>query len=278
VDAPGDPFAESMMRVAVVQFSPRFGEVDANLRRTEELIQGLDAEVVVLPELFQTGYLFTRREELPRLAEPLDGPTRDLVTSWARDLDAAIVYGFAEATPQGCFNSAALVGPEGLLSHYRKIHLFDREKLWFEPGTMGFSVIEFRGVRMGIMVCFDWRFPEAARSLAFLGADLIVHPSNLVLPWCPDAMITRALENNVFIATSDRWGVEAKDGVELRFSGRSQVVSPRGERLATLGEAEDGVIVVDIDPALARDKQVTEHNHLYGDRSPALYVGTPLEH
>jgi predicted amidohydrolase len=81
----------------------------------------------------------------------------------------------------------------------------------------------------------------------------------------------------VFVATSDRWGVEAKDDVELRFIGRSQIVSPRGERLASLGEAEDGVLVVDVDPLLARDKQVTEHNHLYGDRAPALYVGTPLE-
>ena len=264
------------MRCAVVQFDPRFGEVERNLRRVEDLIDGVEADVVVLPELFQTGYLFTRREELPRLAEPVDGATYERVASWARDLDCAIAYGFAEASPQGCFNSAMIVGPEGPLTHYRKIHLFDREKLWFEAGDLPFPVVEFRGTRLGLMVCFDWRFPESAQSLAFQGADLIVHPSNLVLPWCPDAMITRALENNVFIATSDRWGVEARDGLELRFIGRSQIVGPRGQRLASLGEEEDGVLLEEFDPVIARDKQVTEHNHLYGDRRPDLYIGEPL--
>ena len=264
------------MRLAVLQFAPRFGEVARNLAKVEELLDGIEADVVVLPELFQTGYLFTRREELPRLAEPIDGATFERVHGWARALDAAVVYGFAEATPMGCFNSALIVAPEGLLTHYRKIHLFDREKLWFEPGDLGFPVVDFRGTRLGLMVCFDWRFPEAARSLAFQGAEVIVHPSNLVLPWCPDAMITRALENNVFIATSDRWGTDTKDGVELRFIGRSQVVGPKGERLATLGEAEDGVLVVEVDPARARDKQVTEHNHLFGDLRPTHYVGSPL--
>ena len=263
------------MRVAVLQFAPRFGEVEANLDRVESMLEGVDADVVVLPELFQTGYLFTEREELPRLAEALDGPTASRVRGWARELDAAITYGFAEATPQGCFNSAAIVNGRGVLAHYRKIHLFDREKLWFETGDLGFPVCEYRGVRIGLMVCFDWRFPESARSLAFQGADLIVHPSNLVLPWCPDAMITRALENNVFIATSDRWGEDERAGIRLHFIGRSQVVDPRGRRLAQLGEAEDGVLVVDIDPSLARDKQVNEHNHLFEDLRPDHYVGGP---
>lgn len=264
------------MRLSVLQYAPRFGDVQANLDHVERMLASVRADVVVLPELFQTGYLFTSREELPRLAESLEGPTLARVRTWAKDLDAALCVGFAEATPQGCFNSAVVFGPEGLLAHYRKIHLFDREKLWFEPGNLGFPVFEYRGARLGVMVCFDWRFPESARSLAFAGADVILHPSNLVLPWCPDAMITRALENNVFIATSDRWGVEERNGVRLRFIGRSQVVDPRGRRLAQLGEEEDGVISVEIDPALARNKQVTEHNHLFEDLRPDHYVGGPV--
>lgn len=263
------------MRVSVLQFAPRFGEVEANLDAVERLLEPVRADVVVLPELFQTGYLFTSREELPRLAEPLEGPTFARVQGWAKRLDAAIAAGIAEATPEGCFNSAMVVGPDGLLAHYRKVHLFDREKLWFEPGNLGFPVFEFRGARIGVMVCFDWRFPESARTLAFRGADLILHPSNLVLPWCPDAMITRALENNVYIATSDRWGVDERDGLRLRFIGRSQVVDPRGRRLARLGEEEDGVLTVEIDLAVARNKQVTEHNHLFDDLRPDHYLGGP---
>lgn len=264
------------MRVAVLQFAPRFGEVEANLDAVERLLEPVRADVIVLPELFQTGYLFTSREELPRLAESLDGPTMARVRGWAQRLDAAIAVGLAEASPEGCYNSAVVVGPGGLLAHYRKVHLFDREKLWFEPGNLGFPVFEFRGARLGMMVCFDWRFPEAARSLAFKGADLILHPSNLVLPWCPDAMITRALENNVFIATSDRWGVDERNGMRLRFIGRSQVIDPRGRRLAHLGEEEDGVLTVEIDPASARNKQVNEHNHLFEDLRPDHYLGGPI--
>jgi predicted amidohydrolase len=264
------------MRVAVLQFAPRFGEVGANLDTVDRMLESVRADVIVLPELFQTGYLFTSRDELPRLAESLDGPTVTRIQRWARRSDAAIVAGIAEATPEGCYNSAVVIGPEGLLAHYRKIHLFDREKLWFEPGNLGFPVCEFRGARLGVMVCFDWRFPEAARSLAFKGADLIVHPSNLVLPWCPDAMITRALENNVFIATSDRWGTDERGGTRLRFIGRSQVVDPHGRRLAQLGEDEDGVLTVDIDPASARNKQVNEHNHLFDDLRPDHYLGGPV--
>jgi len=264
------------MRLAVLQFAPRFDEVEANLLRVEELLEGVDADVVVLPELFQTGYLFTSRADLERLAEPVDGPTARRVARWAAQLDAAIVYGWAESAPTGVYNSALLLGPDGaVLSHYRKIHLFDRENLWFETGDLGLPVVEFRDVQLGTMVCFDWRFPEAARSLTFQGADVILHPSNLVLPWCPDAMITRALENNVYIATSDRWGIDSAEGIELRFIGRSQVVDPKGRRLETLGEEGDGVITVEIDPALAREKQVNAYNHLFGDRRPEQYVTTP---
>lgn len=267
------------MRIAVLQFAPRFAEVDANLDHVESMLEGVEADVIVLPELFQTGYLFTRAEEMPRLAEPVDGPTTLRVATWAKRYDAAITFGLAESAETGFYNSALIVGPDkDTLAHYRKIHLFDREKEWFDDGDLDFPVVDFRGARLGLMVCFDWRFPESARTLAFRGADLILHPSNLVLPWCPDAMITRALENNVFIATSDRWGIDAKDGVELRFIGRSQVVDPRGQRLASLGEEEDGVLVVDIDVSLARDKQVTAQNNLNEDLRPEFYVNAPQSH
>jgi predicted amidohydrolase len=263
------------LKLALVQFAPEFGQTQRNLDHSEELLSGVEADVIVLPELFNTGYVFTDETELVRLAEPIDGgPTLQCLERWAKEKDCAIAAGWAEATPAGPYNSAVIMGPSGLLSHYRKIHLFDREKLWFLPGNLPFSVISWRGAQMGLMICFDWRFPESARSLALQGADLILHPSNLVQPWCPDAMITRSLENNVYSATANRWGVESRGKVSLKFIGKSQVIDPKGKRLAQLPESEDGVLVVDIDPQLARDKQVTEHNHLWEDRRDDLYVGT----
>lgn len=265
------------MRVALFQFDPKFGKVEANLQEVETALSEADAgaDLWVLPELFATGYTFGSADEAGELAEELEGPTFERVRGWAKELDCAIAYGFAETDEGHLYNSGAIVGADGVLLHYRKLHLFDREKLCFEAGDLPLRVIEIAGARCGMMICFDWRFPETARSLAFLGADLLVHPSNLVLPWCPDAMIVRALENNVYVATSDRWGVEKRAGQELRFIGRSQVVSPQGERLSTLGEEETGWIVAEVDPAIARQKQVNANNHLWNDLRPEFYLDRP---
>jgi predicted amidohydrolase len=123
------------------------------------------------------------------------------------------------------------------------------------------------------MICFDWRFPEVARVLALGGADVIAHPSNLVHPYCQDAMITRAIENRVFIATANRFGEERVGDVTVRFTGRSQIVSPRGERLVTMGSDEEGVRVATVEPEEARDKRVTARNDLFADRRVDLWDG-----
>jgi predicted amidohydrolase len=261
------------MRLAVVQNNPRFGEVEANLNAVESLLRGPKADVYVLPELFASGYLFRDRAEVEALAEPVeDGPTLRRLRIWAAELNAAICAGWPERSGDALYNSAVLVGPQGVLTHYRKLQLFDREKLHFAPGDRPLAVVEFRGARLGVMICFDWRFPEVTRTLALAGADVILHPSNLVQPYCPDAMITRSLENKVFTATCDRWGVDDRgSGLKVRYIGSSQVVDPRGTRLGRLGEAEDGVLRVEIDPAAARDKQATAHNDLFGDRRTEWY-------
>jgi len=123
------------------------------------------------------------------------------------------------------------------------------------------------------MICFDWRFPEVARLLALRGAEVIAHPSNLVLPYCQDAMITRSIENRVFTVTANRTGSESVDGTTLRFTGRSQIVSPKGERLAAMDETEEGVRIVTIDPTAARDKRATPRNDLFADRRTDLWTG-----
>ncbi|MDI6817131.1 MAG: nitrilase-related carbon-nitrogen hydrolase, partial [Actinomycetota bacterium] len=117
-----------------------------------------------------------------------------------------------------------------------------------------------------------WIFPESARTLALMGTDIICHPSNLVLPYCPDAMVYRCLENRVFAITCNRTGLEERGGKErLTFIGKSEIVSPKGEILERASETEDALIVVDIDPRQARDKQLNRYNNLLGDRRPEMY-------
>ena len=128
-------------------------------------------------------------------------------------------------------------------------------------------------MRIGMMVCFDWIFPEAARSLALQGAQIITHPANLVLPYCQQAMLTRSLENGVFSITANRYGLEVLGEQKLAFTGASQVVSQRGARLVDAPTSGDCVAVVEIDPAAAEDKRITPRNDLLGDRRTEYYRG-----
>jgi predicted amidohydrolase len=165
------------------------------------------------------------------------------------------------------YNSAAVFADGKHLATYRKIHLFDRENEWFLPGNEEPQVVDWKGHKIGVMVCFDWAFPEVARILALKGADIILHPANLVLPYCQNAMITRSIENRVFTATANRVGTER--GVV--FSGMSQVISPKGEVLLRLQEEKLRVACVDLDLSLARDKKITKRNDVMEDRRPSIY-------
>ena len=122
------------------------------------------------------------------------------------------------------------------------------------------------------MICFDWRFPETARTLALEGADIIAHPANLVLPHCPQAMVTRSLENRVFTITADRVGTENRiAGQTLRFMGQSQVVDPDGQVLYRAPEEEEDMKIVEIDISKARSKTINLRNDIFKDRREDLY-------
>jgi predicted amidohydrolase len=262
------------VRVAVVQNEPVFGEVVRNLDAARALLAGVRADLVVLPELFATGYQLVSKDEVRVLAEPVPGgPTTAALEAIARETGATVVGGLAEAHEGAIYNAAAIVYPSGFLTTYRKAHLFFEERDFFAPGPDLPPVIRTpQGLRVGVMICFDWRFPEVARHLALAGADAIAHPSNLVHPHCPDAMLTRCLENRVFAATANRVGTEARGGKEpLRFTGRSQVVSPRGERLAALPPDGTGVAQAEADPALARAKLVTARDDVFVARRADLF-------
>ena len=259
------------MRLAIVQTSPSFAEVETNIRDAISLMESARADFYVLPELFNTGYNFLEQKELERVAEETEGRTFQALAAFAQKKRSYLAYGFAERAGR-IYNSAALVGPEGLVGLYRKIHLFDRENLFFAPGNLGFPVFDLPFGKVGMMICFDWIYPESARSLTIKGAQLIAHPSNLVLPYCPDAMVTRCLENMVFAATADRVGVENRGSLDLRFIGMSEIVSPRGEILARMGNDEAGIMVMSIDPRDADSKKINGFNDLVADRKPEQYA------
>jgi predicted amidohydrolase len=263
------------MRIGFIQNHPAYGDREENLRALERALRAAGApDLWVLPELFAVGYLFGSRAEAARLAEPVpDGPTTQALIRLARGSGSALVAGLAERAPDGrIFNSAVGVDRGGVQAVYRKIHLFDREKEWFDPGDLGFPVVALGGARVGLMICFDWRFPEAARTLALGGAQVIAHPSNLVMPFCQSAMVTRAIENRVFTVTANRIGTErADDGSELTFTGRSRIVAPDGAVLADAPEAVTAVGVVEVNPAQADDKRATARNDVLADRRTEFY-------
>jgi 5-aminopentanamidase len=259
------------MRVAVVQTNPVFGEVAINVRNALALMSPVSADLFVLPELFNTGYNFLNVQEVERLAENSSGPTYEAVAEIARRKSSYVVYGYAERSGK-LYNASALVGPAGLVGTYRKVHLYYRETVLFTPGDLGFPVFPTPFGNVGMMICFDWIYPESARSLALGGAHLIAHPSNLVMPYCPDAMVTRCLENRVFAATANRVGSEDRGGLRLDYIGNSEVVSPRGEILTRLDGKKEGVGVVEIDLSAAENKKINEYNDLFHDRRNEHYV------
>ncbi len=259
------------MKLALIQTNPTFGEVQKNIDDAVNLMNSAVADFFVLPELFNTGYNFTSKEELAQLAEPIEGLTFSVLASLAHQKQCYIVYGFAEADNDIFFNSSALIGPNGLIGIYRKVHLYYRENIFFKRGDLGFPVFDTAFGKVGMMICYDWFFPEAMRTLALKGAQLIAHPSNLVLPHCPDAMVTRCLENKVFSATANRIGTEDRGGHKLSFIGKSEIVSPKGEILTRLSSNEAGISVVEINLADALDKRLNEFNDAFGDRDEDAY-------
>jgi predicted amidohydrolase len=263
-----------MFTVGLAQFNPARRDVAHNIATLHRLLDGVSADLLVLPELANSGYLYAAPADLAPYAEPGDGsgPFLSALIGLAGRTRGAIVAGFAESAPEGLYNAAAAVDASGVLQVYRKTHLFAGEKDLFLPGDTGFGVFTHCGVRIGMMVCFDWFFPESARTLALRGAQIIAHPANLVLPYCQTAMVTRCLENRVFAVTTNRYGTETLPDQSLTFTGASQVMSPLGQRLLEAPEAGDCVTVVEIDPSLADDKRITGRNDLFADRRPELYA------
>jgi predicted amidohydrolase len=259
--------------IGLAQFNPARKNVTANIRRIRHLLQGKKADLIVLPELANSGYLYESPGDLLPYAESKDGsgPFLSALVEIAESTDGLIVSGYAELLAGVVFNSAAAVSKDGIIANYRKIHLFDREKLLFQPGDSGFTVFEWQGVQIGMMICFDWIFPESARTLALNGAQIIAHPANLVLPYCQDAMITRSIENHVFTITANRIGSEKISDTKLSFTGQSQITDPFGKVLYFGPGTKPTIHLMDIDPERALDKAINSQNDLFLDRRTDFY-------
>jgi 5-aminopentanamidase len=270
----------TVVRVACAQVAPTVGDLEGNRRLARMAVrEALEAgaRVVVLPELVTSGYVFESVEEARSCAEAADGPS---LRSWSEEaaaVDAVVVGGFCELGAGGIlYNSAAVVDGSGVLAVYRKIHLWDREQIFFEAGSEPAPVVDTGVARIGVGVCYDLDFPELARGLALAGADLVVLPANFPLHPRPEgerpievinAMAT-AYSNRVFVAVCDRTGPER--GVE--WVGGSVICDELGWPLAGPPPGFGaGLLVADCDFARAREKAWNERNDIFGDRRPELY-------
>ena len=259
------------IKVGFFQFSPFYHEPLKNTFFILKNIENYEFDLLVLPELALSGYLFKNKEELKEVAKVVKGRSIDLFLNYSRQKNRTIVVGAPEIKDDKIFNSAFLISGGKIKAIYRKVHLFNLEKKLFNEGEEEFPVVDLGNYKIGLMICFDWLFPEVTRILMLKGASVIAHPSNLVLPYCQNVMLTRSLENRVFSITANRIGSENLGTVNLYFTGKSQIVSPKGEIIYRAGENEQEIIIREIDVNEAEDKWITERNNILKDRRPELY-------
>jgi len=262
-----------VIKAGFYQFNPVFGQREENIKKVFSVLHDADLHLLVLPEFFATGYQFISQEEVAGLSEKIpEGYTTESLVNLSREKNMYIVAGLPERDGDRFFNSAVLVGPEGFIGSYRKTHLFFEEKYYFSAGDTGFRVWDTGIGRIGIMICFDWFFPESMRELSLMGADVVAHPANLVLPYCPQAMPIRCLENRAYAITANRIGEEKrKEGQTLQFIGQSLIVSPEGNVLISAHAQEETLMITEIDPEKARNKALNPLNNLFTDRRPEMY-------
>jgi predicted amidohydrolase len=265
-------------RIACQQLAPVIADLAANREIALTAIgEAVDdgAEVVVLPELITSGYMFESPGEAASVAI---GADHEILDEWAAEAaraDIVLVAGFCELGEDGrIYNSAAVLDATGLRAVYRKLHLWDREKLVFTPGSAPPPVLDTRIGRIATIVCYDLEFPELTRSVALAGTQLLLVPTNWPLvprpegEHPPEAMIGMATArvNRMAIAWADRVGLER--GQE--WTGGTMIVGVDGWVAAE--SRTPGLVAADLDLEPALDKRLTEHAHAFDDRRPDLYA------
>ena len=259
----------------------KFADPASNLERMKlrlaEAAEG-GARLVIFPECALTGYCFEVREDAMAVAESIPGPATEAMAEACREHDVFAIFGLLEKDGERLFNACALVGPDGLVGSYRKVHLpslgVDR---FVTPGDRPFAVHEAAGLRVGMNICYDYSFPEATRVLMLEGADLVALPTNWPEGSRKGAQYlinARAHENHFYYFAVNRVGEERGFG----FIGLSKCADPTGDLIAETSHADETILYAEIDPAFARQKHLVKipgrHEvHRVKDRRPEMYGG-----
>lgn len=268
------------VKVACLQMDIQIGNIDANIEKSVKMInQAADegAVLIIMPEMANSGYNFDSREEAYSLGEDINDSKS--VKAWekvAKDRNVYIVSGITERDGRSLYNSAVLVGPDGLIGKYRKLHLWEDEFLWFEPGNLGLPVFNTPIGRIGIVICYDMWFPETFRILTAQGADIVCIPTNWVqIDSLPDNMknfgpvlaMAAAHSNGIYVAAADRVGIERG----MPFPGRSLIVRTAGIPIVGPVDEREQIIYGDCNFAKVRAHGTNKYNSSKKDRRLDVY-------
>jgi 5-aminopentanamidase len=263
------------MKISLIQYCPQHSAADKNRKYIIDKCTSIVSDIVVFPELSVSGYYFTNKEALLPYSDKIDSEFFSKIQAISTKQNKIICLGFAENTDNNIFNSCICIFPKSEYNAvYRKSHLFYKERFAFEQSNRGYFVINYPDfdIKIGLMICYDWRFPESARTLGLKGADLILCPSNLVTPIWDRVMPARAIENKVYVAVANRIGIEKTEDNQLLFTGKSAVYSYNGDILALAKSDTEEVISCELFPEQTRNKSFNEFNDIFKDRRPELYL------
>ena len=271
-----------IVKIAGVQMDPRLMKNTENLKKMvtqTKKAAAAGADLVVFPECALPGYVFNSLEEARPFMETIPGPATERMCALARELGVHIIFGMLETEADKCFNAAVLLGPKGIIGKYHKNHLpflgIDR---FVDHGDGPFRVYRTPVGNIGMHICYDCGFPESARTMALLGADILVLPTNFPTRGTGESVMvehvinTRAFENKVHFVEVDRVGLERG----TRFEGHSKIVNAWGVTLAQASGDKEEIIYAEVRLAEARQKHIVikpgefEVDYI-GDRRPELY-------
>ncbi len=258
-----------MLKLAQIQFAPQLGGQQNNLNKVEELIgKAEQADFIILPELANSGYNFTDRKHALALASAVEkSEFVEMLREISRKQNQYIVSGFHEKDGNELFNTSLFISPNGEIGKYRKIHLFMNEKQIFSKGNLGLPVFQTDDFTMGMLICFDYLFPEIWRIMALKEVEFIAHPSNLVTNKAFKIVPAQAAINRFFVFTTNRIGSERG----ISFAGKSFAVDTEGDVISEALPDKEEILITEFNPSLAHNKMITEKNHVLYDRFPDDY-------
>lgn len=272
------------MKITCAQIHPVFADVQKNISAIVHDISKHESDLIVYPELATCGYFFTDRKQLLENSLTKNSEAFIPIQNAARENHVNIVLGFAERDGDKLYNSSLLINSNGEIQGlYRKVHLFFYEKVMFSAGNLGFPVFDIttqkkESVKVGMQICYDWRFPEATRSLALQGAEVVTISACIVTKtgMLHDTLRVRAFENKVIVAFADRVGSETNSingkGETLNFRGESCIINYNGEIISRLDDVSTGSITSEVDTTKTTSKDINSYNNILSDRQPERYI------